>query len=608
MGTAWPGEEAPLLREWARLLFATLAETGVTDVFISPGSRSTPFAWLALQTLGLRCHSIVDERCAAFAALGYARAIGRPAALLCTSGSAAANYYPAVVEAGLACVPLIVITADRPFEAQHSGAAQCIDQVKLYGDHVRRYFELGLPDDSPAALVGLRRAVTQAAALAQDPVPGPVHLNARARKPLEPAAAADAASHPLTARVSRLLGTPVTRRVPVLRLASHAGLCEMARALSVARAGVIVAGPLPARDSSLAQQLGDLANALQFPIMAEATSQVRFELADHPLACGEFAWLFCDAAWRRRIAADVVLALGAPPACRELEIWTSEPGVARYVLCEHEGADPEGNGRLIVCGELSHALTRLREELKQLAHRPNGAQRAFAAALQGRGRRCRELCREELARKSSGDLEQRMAEGAAVACVGGALPRGSQWMLGNSLALRDVDAYVSHAAVTVTLSQRGANGIDGLVSAAVGSALATERPTLLLLGDVSLLHDLGGLALAHLVKTPLVVAVIDNEGGRIFDQLPVHELYAGDTRRANFWRTPGGLDLAHAAQLFSLGFSVPATLEALATATAEAMRRPGATLLQIRVAPESARDLRERVLRRLAVDVAGLPA
>jgi 2-succinyl-5-enolpyruvyl-6-hydroxy-3-cyclohexene-1-carboxylate synthase len=175
----------------------------------------------------------------------------------------------------------------------------------------------------------------------------------------------------------------------------------MARALSVARAGVIVAGPLPARDSSLAQQLGDLANALQFPIMAEATSQVRFELADHPLACGEFAWLFCDAAWRRRIAADVVLALGAPPACRELEIWTSEPGVARYVLCEHEGADPEGNGRLIVCGELSHALTRLREELKQLAHRPNGAQRAFAAALQGRGRRCRELCREDLARKSS---------------------------------------------------------------------------------------------------------------------------------------------------------------------------------------------------------------
>jgi 2-succinyl-5-enolpyruvyl-6-hydroxy-3-cyclohexene-1-carboxylate synthase len=181
-------------------------------------------------------------------------------------------------------------------------------------------------------------------------------------------------------------------------------------------------------------------------------------------------------------------------------------------------------------------------------------------------------------------------------------------MLGNSLALREVDAYVTHAADTVTLSQRGANGIDGLVSGAIGSALAAERPTLLLLGDVSLLHDLGGLALARSVKTPLVFAVIDNEGGRIFDQLPVRELYAADSRLAQFWRTPQSLDLAHAAQLFGIAYSAPTTLEALATATAEGMHHPGATLLQLRVAPDSVRDVRERVLRRLSTEAAALPA
>jgi 2-succinyl-5-enolpyruvyl-6-hydroxy-3-cyclohexene-1-carboxylate synthase len=278
------------------------------------------------------------------------------------------------------------------------------------------------------------------------------------------------------------------------------------------------------------------------------------------------------------------------------------------VLSDREGADPEGNARVLVTGDLVSSLTRLRQELVALAHRPREPQRAFAASLQSRGCRCRALLAAELDRESAEAQEETMAEGAAVACVARTLPTGSQWMLGNSLALREVDAYVSHAADALILSQRGANGIDGLVSGAVGSALAAQRPTLLLLGDVSFLHDLGGLALARCVKTPLVFAVIDNEGGRIFDQLPVHELYAGDERMADYWRTPGGLDLAHAAQLFGIAYAAPTTLQALASATAEGMQRPGATLLRIRVAPDSARRVRERVLQRLAAEVAGVTA
>jgi 2-succinyl-5-enolpyruvyl-6-hydroxy-3-cyclohexene-1-carboxylate synthase len=601
-------EEAHLLGEWARLLFGTLAAAGISDVFISPGSRSTPFAWLALKTPGLRCHSIIDERSAAFAALGFARAAGRPAALLCTSGSAAANYFPAIVEAALAFLPLLVITADRPFEAQHSGAAQCIDQVKLYGSHVRRYFELGLPDSAASALVGLRRMATQAVAIAQHPVPGPVHLNARVRKPLEPPPAFGADRHPLTARVSALLRTPVTRHKSALGAPSDEALREIAQALRAARAGAIVVGPLPAHEPSVARQIAALASALGFPIMAEATSQMRFALADHPLACGEFSWLFSDPGVRRKLAADVLLSIGAPPACLELENWALESGAARYVLGDRDAPDPQGNARVIAYGDLVLSLTLLRQELVMLAHRPTAEQREFARSLLHRGRRCRALVAEELARAPTRGLAGALAEGAAVACVARTLPCGSQWILGNSLALREVDAYVTDAADTVTLSQRGANGIDGLVSGAVGSALAAARPTLLLLGDVSLLHDLGGLALARLVSTPLVFVVIDNGGGRIFDQLPVRKLYAGDADLAQFWRTPPGLDLAHAARLFGVAYAAPTSLAALSTATEQALQRHSATLLQVRVAPDSARDVRERVLLRLAAEVAGLPA
>src|SRR3954468_846375 len=154
--------DAHLIGEWARLLFASLTEAGVTELWVSPGSRSTPFTWAAQHTPGLSVRPVIDERSAAFLALGHARVSGRPSALLCTSGSAAANYFPAVIEASLSHLPLVVLTADRPLDVQQAAAAQTIDQVKLYGHQVRSFFDLGLPDAAPAALLGLRRAVVQA--------------------------------------------------------------------------------------------------------------------------------------------------------------------------------------------------------------------------------------------------------------------------------------------------------------------------------------------------------------------------------------------------------------------------------------------------------------
>ena len=583
-------EDAHLLGEWARLLFGTLRAAGVTDIFISPGSRSTPFTWQALKTPGLNCHAIIDERCAAFAALGFVRATGRPAAILCTSGTAPAHYFPAIVEAALAFLPLLVITADRPFELQHSGAPQSIDQVKLYGDHVRRYFELGLPDAAPSGLIGLSRAVTHAVAISQGPLPGPVHLNVRARKPLEPLPATGDEQTALSTRVSALLAAPLTRHVLAQTSPAPEVMREIARALASAHAGAIVLGPLSPKHKALARPLAHLATALGFPILAEAASQMRFELCEHPLACPAFPWLLASAPFRRSYAPDMLLCLGGVPTCSGFEPWAQESGASRYLLSEHEGADPLGTARMIAYGDLAASLDLLQREIESINRPPHAQQRAFATSLVEGGRLCQRLIRREMA------SEPALAEGTAVACIAEALPTGTQWVLGNSLPIRDVDAYVFSNCNVVILSQRGANGIDGLVSGAVGSALGTQAPTLLLLGDVSLLHDIGGLALARVVHTPLVVAVLDNDGGRIFDQLPVHGLYGAEAALAAFWRTPPRCSLEHAALLFDLHYSSPATEAELSAATREALRTNSATLLHVRVGPGSAHNVRERVL------------
>src|SRR4051812_16764248 len=216
-----------LLTEWSRLLLGTFARAGVEHVVLSPGSRSTPFAWAALNEPKLRCHSVWDERVAAFFALGQARVSGRPSLLLCTSGTAAANYYPAVIEASLARLPLLVLTADRPFELQHAGAPQAIDQLKLFGDSARAFFELGTPDPSPSALEGLLRSVAHAVQAALHGNPGPVHLNARARKPLEPIRADDAASLRLRESVDALLARGPT---VAARATLHGDVTRLSRA------------------------------------------------------------------------------------------------------------------------------------------------------------------------------------------------------------------------------------------------------------------------------------------------------------------------------------------------------------------------------------------
>ncbi len=590
--------DAHLIGEWARLLFATLREAGVRDVWVSPGSRSTPFTWAAQHTPGISVRPVIDERSAAFLALGHARVTGRPSALLCTSGTAAANYFPAIIEASLSHLPLVVLTADRPLDVQHAAAAQTIDQVKLYGDHVRSFFDLGLPDATPTALAGLRRAVAQAVSQSLGPLPGPVHLNLRARKPLEPAAAQNDAERALSAHITELSQRPLARYAPQTRFANEA-VRAAARTLSGAASGAIVVGPLTASTKNLAEPLAELSRMLGFPLFAEASSQVRFALADHENAAPFFDWLLSTPGAAERHRPEVLLCIGQTPTSSAFERWAAHVP-KRLVFAEHGLPDALNTAELVASGDLTQGLPTLIAELKGVLA-PARAPSNFALQL----REAHQLCATHVAAALATPASE-LSEAAAVKSVVESLPDGTVLGLGNSLPIRDVDGYVTRAARIRVTAQRGANGIDGLVSGAIGSAIGSGAPMLLLLGDVSLLHDLGGLAAVALLKTPFVVAVVDNAGGRIFDQLPVQKLYASEPDAARLWLTPPGRDWSHAAALFGLSYAAPTTAEAIRDATTLALTHSQPTLLHLRVGPNSAAQMRQRVLGALATALGGV--
>jgi 2-succinyl-5-enolpyruvyl-6-hydroxy-3-cyclohexene-1-carboxylate synthase len=591
--------EANLLTEWSRLLFVSLADAGVTDVVLSPGSRSTSFMVAAEREPRLRCHDSIDERAASFFALGLARVSGRPPVLLCTSGTAAAHYYPAVIEASLADVPLVVVTADRPLELQDCGAAQTIDQVKLYGDYVRRFYELGTPDPAPSALAGVRRLAAQAVHFATAPMGGPVHLNARARKPLEPVSAATETERALAAKVDRLLQQPlVVAHAPASHPHVEAVQLVARRCRSTER-GLIVAGPGPLSNRRLSSAVAELSNRTGFPVLAEATSQLRLATAGETARCDGFDAALRSPRFRAAARPDVVIQVGRAPVSTGWERYVADhDGVTRVVLVPHGWHDPDGTATDLLLGDMGRSLDALVAALDGEAG-PTEWSRLWGEV----DRHVWTAVDADLA--SCGN---ELSEGRAVRTVVEHLPARSLFMVGNSLPIREVDTFCPSGTADVgVLSQRGANGIDGLVagaagSAAAGAAGAEGRPVTLLLGDISLLHDIGGLASGRRIDVPLVVVVLQNYGGRIFEQLPLAEAPGLPAAVMNHVVTPHRFALEHAALLFGHRYAAATTADVLAKVLDEAYAHRGCTVVEAMVPPHGAVAQHRRIFA--AVDEA----
>ncbi len=587
--------EANLLAEWARLLLSSLAAAGVREVVISPGARSTPFVCAAHAEPQLRCWDVIDERAAAFFALGQARVTGRPSLLVCTSGTAGAHYLPAVIEAGAAHLPLLILTADRPFELQDCGAPQTIDQVKLLGGHVRRFFELGMPDASDLSLRALRRLAAQAVLTTTWPTPGAVHLNARARKPLEPQSVHTTDEVALRAHVDSLLQAPLVRAYAPHAVAAPAGVAAAAQLCRSVERGLIVCGPAPLKQEELRRELAALAQATGFPLLCEASSQLRFGLPATAPRCDAFdALLRCPGGLLDEDV-QLVVQVGTPPIASGLEqLLLTRPDLPRIVLSEHTFSDPASTAQVLLFGEVALTVTAL---LAALGTEPPGAaDRPPADAWAARVQQLDELAWRVLAEQLAAAPPE-LSEAAAVRATVAELPPEAALMLGNSLPIREVDALCPgrRSALSV-LSQRGASGIDGLIAGAAGAATVLGRPQVLLLGDVSALHDLSSLPLLLRASSPVVVVVLQNHGGRIFEQLPLARTPSAlaDPALLAHFTTPHNVQLALAAQLYGLTYAAvhdePALRRALHRGLVPAPTAPRAMLVEAFVPASSAAD------------------
>lgn len=552
---------------WTELLVATLADAGVRTCVVSPGSRSTPLVTALAAEPRIELPTIIDERAAAFYALGIARATNEPVALVCTSGSAAAHYLPALVEASMSAIPLIAITADRPPELQQCGASQTIDQIDLYGSYVRQAFDLGPPTGTPVALRALRRKIAQAVTRARGPHPGPVHIEVPLRKPLEPTRPSTDDERALARLVSELRATPVTIAVPRI-VADDAALANLAAAIAAEPRGVIVAGALPAGfppEPALA-----FAARTGYPLLAEAGSQLRFATRAGVTAIDHFDLVL---AAQIAPAPRLVIQIGAEPVATS---WpTAFAGVPRYILADHEWHDADSTARAVIVGDVATSLAKLGVGLE--------ARTEFAAAWRAAEQR------------ASGAMQRALAshprsEGSVLRAALEAAPREMLVQVGNSLPVRVIDQVCVGGTERTVLTQRGAAGIDGLIASAAGATRA-HKPVLLILGDVSFAHDIGGLLAAREAIAPLVILVIDNGGGRIFDGLPVARTNPGPAFQRHFTTAPG-LDIAAVAHVLGARAVTAATPAAAASAITAALTERGVTVIHAPVTPTGALDVR----------------
>jgi 2-succinyl-5-enolpyruvyl-6-hydroxy-3-cyclohexene-1-carboxylate synthase len=521
---------------WARAFVDELARAGVSDVIVAPGSRSTPLvmAFAADGRFRMRVH--LDERSGAFFALGMGKASGRPAAMVTTSGTATANVFPAVIEASLGEAPLLVLTADRPHHLRDSDANQAIDQVGLYGSYPRECFELGLPSIEDAALRHLRSVASRAVAAATRPPAGPVHVNFPFDKPLEPVDTGPDGTGDSVGVAGRPDGRPFVEVSAPIGEAPVRVLAPLVEALGVGR-GVIVAGPA-ADASRVGPAAIALAAATGFPILADPLSGARYGPSGSADVVAAYDLFLRDGAVREALAPEVVLRVGATPTSAPLQRWLQHYEHVRHIVID-SGGRWKDHGATATDYVVTDAATAL-------------------SWLSGRvGRTADDDWREKWRAASVAALEAvdeagGPHEGDILAAVSASMPAGANLFVSGSMPVRDLDAFGAPREEPLAVyGNRGASGIDGIVSTAFGVAAASDEPTVCVIGDIALFHDQNGLLWSREADCPVVFVLVDNDGGGIFHMLPISE---HDPAFTDFFATPHGLDFRHMAEQHDLPY------------------------------------------------------
>jgi 2-succinyl-5-enolpyruvyl-6-hydroxy-3-cyclohexene-1-carboxylate synthase len=598
-----------------------LARCGLRDACTSPGSRSAPLVLSLAREPRLQCWSHIDERCAGFFALGLAKASGRPVAVACTSGTAAAELLPAVIEAREAGVPLLILTADRPPELRENGAGQTIDQIKLYGDAAKWFFEVGahdvearpagesmrtgeavIGDAGEARLRWMRTLACRAYERSLEGRPGVVHLNFPLREPLVSGEEA-----PLPADgTGRPDGAPYLRR-PVARLRAPEATDELKTLLAERTRGVVVAGRQE-RTAPTGRAAADFCAAAGWPLLADPLSGARRGEA----AVAHYDALLREEAFAARTRPDVVVRVGALPTSKPLRRWLAGLGDVPQIQLDPEGDHQDPDAVLAASLPVDPARA-----FAELAGGPAGASglQSPAGGLESTAPTLAPADPDWLEQWRSAD--ERAAEailgviGAAglseptvAAELGVLLPEEATLFVASSMPVRDIESFwpVREDPPRV-LCNRGANGIDGTVSSAFGAAAAGKGPTVLLIGDVALAYDVGGLIAARRLELDLTIVLVNNGGGGIFDFLPVAGApmaRGGDAEEDIYTRhiaTPTGLDFAVAARLYGLEHEAVGDVVAFRAALERALtpRPRGSRIIEVRTDRKANVALHRRV-------------
>ena len=555
-----PGDSHLLLRA----VVDEFVRCGMRHACTSPGSRNSPIILALARDERLRCWSHVDERSAGFFALGAAKASRRPVAVACTSGTAAANLLPAVIEADQARVPLIVLTADRPAELREVGAGQTIDQLKLFGGAARWFFEPDLADAGPERLRWIRALACRAYWTALGGPPGPVHLNIPLREPLvldEPLPGLDPA-HPGGGRPGGGPWLTVDRSTRE-GWRGAGGWDEIPRRHEFGGV-VFVAGELGAA-RELGPELASFSARAGVPLLADPLSGAR----RGPAAIAHYDLFLRDRAIAAELEPAVVCRIGELPTSKPLRKWIAGLDEAYHVAfsSEESWTDPDSMLMQRTVGPLHQLLRRLQDD--EIVPAP--------AEWLARWRDTDAIVAEAVSARLNADG---LSEPLVAERLGSILPADATLLVASSMPIRDVETYLATSDQPPRiLANRGANGIDGTVSAAFGVAAASDGPVVLLIGDVALAHDIGGLLANRRTGLAITIVLLNNDGGGIFHFLPVAsqgELFEQHVA------TPIGLEFERAAALYDCGYQLVADVETLEDSLAASMAADRTTIIEVR--------------------------
>lgn len=507
---------------------AELSNTGVRDVVISPGSRSTPIAMVMAEHPDLRIHVQVDERSASFFALGIAKATSKPVAILCTSGTAAANYYPAVIEASISRIPLIVLTADRPHELRDVGAPQAIDQLHLYGKNVKWFVEMALPESTDEMVRYARTVCARATATAVRFPSGPVHLNFPLREPLIPIL--NEGIFEMAERSSGYVDIQ-TGRISL----SDENFAQIGEDLSSYRKGIIVCGQID--NENFTEEVIALAQKLQFPILADPLSQLRSGNHNGEYIVDTYDTFLRNEDTKEFLKPELIIRFGAMPISKALTIFIKENRSARQFVVDGGGGWREPSisaSEMIYCEEAVFC-----ENIRKKVDTQND--QTFVE----KWNMVNDLTKEKM---SSILKVEELSEGKLFYQLAEMLPEGATLFVGNSMPIRDLDSFFHFNNKNIkVMANRGANGIDGIISTALGAATVSQ-PCYLVLGDLTFYHDLNGLLAAKLYQLNINILLINNNGGGIFSFLPqVNE----PKNFEKLFGTPLDLDFSHVVEMYN---------------------------------------------------------